>query len=124
MQKTVKALGLLVIAVLFLLISCEFFQVSYVTATTDANVGPSITLDHGDYELETHKLSTAELQAYQYGASTTQKNQTLNNLSGEYGTGLTAPTSNSWSDIAENGYLVEEVTNQTTLPAAVDLSLS
>ncbi len=123
MHKTAKALGLLVIAVLFFSISSQFVQFSNVSAVSE-NVSPSIAVDYGDYKVIAHQITSSELQAYQGSLNPCQENQPLTHLTGEYGTGLTAPTSDEWSDIAENGYIVEQVTNQTALPAAVDLSLS
>jgi hypothetical protein len=123
LHKAAKALGLLIIAVLFLSISSQFIQFSNVSAVSE-NVSPLIAVDYGDYGVIAHQITSSELQAYQGSLNACQDNQPLTQLAGEYGTGLTAPTSEGWNDIAENGYIVEEVTNQTTPPAAVDLSLS
>jgi hypothetical protein len=123
LQKTAKALGLLIITVLFLSISSQFIQFSNVSAVSE-NVSPSIAVDYGDYGVVAHQITSSELQAYQGSLNPCQENQPLTYAAGEYGTGLTAPTNDEWSDIAENGYIVEQVTNQTAPPAAVDLSLS
>lgn len=122
MHKIAKALGLIVTVVLLLSISTQLFDLSYVSAKFNP-VSSVIALDLGAYGLVTHKMSAAELQAYQDSFSSYQS-QTYSVAAADYGTGLTAPSSSEWGDIGQNGYIVEAVTNQTTSPAAVDLSLS
>ena len=125
MLKAVKTLGLAVIIVLVFSIGTQLFELSCanVDAHTADNSVYSVALDCGSYGLVGHKISAAELQAYQNSAGKYQS-QTGSLTAADYGTGLTLPSGSEWSDIAENGYIVEAVTNQTAPPAAVDLSLS
>ncbi|NLF87353.1 C1 family peptidase [Candidatus Bathyarchaeota archaeon] len=118
MRRTAKALGLILTVVLVLSISTQLINFSSVSGAVDA--ASQVALDSGAYELVTHKMSTAEFQAYQDSVEATRDSSTT----GRYGTGLTAPKGYEWSDIAENGYIVEAITNQATPPAAVDFSLS
>lgn len=122
MHKTAKALGLILTIVLLLSISTELLNLSYASAKPEVATQQE-ALGSGAYGLVEHKMSPAEAQAYQNSFSNYQ-NQTYKKTGVNYGTGLTAPSSSEWSDISENGYLVEAVTNQTAPPAAVDLSLS
>lgn len=125
MFKTAKTLGLAVILVLAFSLCTQLFELSYANADAHAadNSAYSTALDYGNYGLVGHKISAAELQAYQNSAGSYQS-QTSSHTIADYGTGLTAPSDSEWSDIAENGYIIEAVTNQAAPPAAVDLSLS
>lgn len=125
MFKTAKSLGLVVILVLVFSFSTQMLSLSCANTNVDTtgNSAQSLTLDYGDYRLVGHKISAAELQAYQNSAGN-YESQTYSQTAADYGTGLTEPSASEWSDILENGYIVESVTNQATPPAAVDLSLS
>jgi hypothetical protein len=118
LRRTAKALGLILTVVLVLSISTQLINLSSVSGAVDAV--SQVALDYGAYELVAHKMSSAEFQAYQNSVTGTRCSGTA----GGYGTGLTAPNGDEWSDIAENGYIVEAVINQTITPAAVDNSLS
>ncbi len=71
--------------------------------------------------VEQHKITAAELQTYKDTAGT-KENQTYNQPTVGYGTGLTPPKAEEWNQIAQNAYVIEKIDYQATLPAQVDLS--
>lgn len=104
------------IAVLLISISTPLTQLSQAgtqAGFNNQNVDPTT-------DLTQHKMSAAELQTYKDSAGIYQQGQNYNKIEAGYGTGLHPPTEEGWSEIAENAYMVQEITYLTTLPAAVD----
>ena len=123
LQKTKLTTGL-VLAVLILSIILPFIQSSIVSAQLGSSeIEASIQLTRDDVNLSQHKMTPSELQEYKTAVGINQEKQTYQ-AKGEFGTGLTAPTEEGWSEIAQKAYLVENIDYQAALPESVDLSTS
>ncbi len=118
-----NATALLVTAVLVLSTFVSLLQIN----NADANINPrmnGVQLNYGALGLSEHKITSNELLGYRNSIGTYGAGHNYSQILDGHGTGLRPPTTSEWTDIAENGYIVDSVQYQATLPVTVDLSKS
>ncbi len=118
-----KAAAIITILVLSIATSC--LAVAYAANPESFSQTPqksSLVLSSpGVIGIEEHKLTSAELEELQNEVGVFQEGQNYNQIVDGHGTGLSPPTIDEWSDIAENAHVIDSVSYQS-VPSAVDNS--
>ncbi len=125
MQKKtgLKTTALITLLLISIAVSCMQQNCTSTSNSEWANSSdPSTLLDYDTFQLIKHEMSQTELTEYKTGMGVYQEGKNYNQILGGFGTGLSPPTLSEWADIAENAYVVDQVTYGDTLPATVDLT--
>ncbi|MCW4025198.1 MAG: C1 family peptidase [Candidatus Bathyarchaeota archaeon] len=73
-------------------------------------------------QVKTHKITPSELAQLKISIGTYEPGKNYSQIISGYGTGLSPPTEQQWSDIAQNAYIVDKTAGAS--PASVDWSTS
>jgi hypothetical protein len=84
----------------------------------------STELNYGALQLTKHKILPTELEQYRSGIGNYLENSNYNQIVKGHGTGLSPPTIEEWAGIAQNSFVVDQITLQAALPNQTDVSAS
>jgi hypothetical protein len=122
LTKSSRTSAVVLVLAVLIITSCQQESLANIQNDKNTPVGNfSIQLSYGGLSLREHKIASQELSAYQNSAGIYQEDTDYNLIVGGHGTGLSPPTSSQWIDIAQNGFVVDSISAQTT-PTVVDLS--
>lgn len=106
---------LITLLVLILLSSMETSIAFKPDASSVANINYNTeTVSNSDLIVTTHSITTEEIQKLKGNLGINEGNQDNNELIDGHGTGLSAPTSEEWSSIAQTAEVVDQIFFQST----------